>query len=98
LPKWAQEHMRLLESLASSAEKRLADYTNHEPTLVMVDPYSDSPLYLPDYETIRFDVGGSTRNIDVQMGNSSKLILRGSYRSIMVHPVASNVVEVYLAD
>ena len=56
LPKWAQEHIRSMEYRIDYLVKALQDYCGDSGGSVVVNPYSDNSLRLPDDTSVSFEL------------------------------------------
>lgn len=96
LPKWAQDHVRVLRMRLQEAHERLAD--GPEDSNVIADPYSTPPLFLARDTAIRFvlEPTGTRQagHITVSL-RDGRLNLMGTV-SIDVRPHSGNVVSVGL--
>lgn len=55
LPKWACDHIALLELRLGEARRQFEEVVNvSTPTSVQVNPHAEQPYYLPDGTTVRF--------------------------------------------
>jgi hypothetical protein len=106
LPKWARDHINLLTMRLAEANDVLARQRGGQRSRVLVEPngYNSAPeYYARDTATVRFMLGDDwTDHIDLHMikDNNGKrgVLVRGGNTRLMVHPVSSNHVDIYLLD
>lgn len=111
LPKWARDHINLLTMRLAGANDVIDRQRGDKKTRVQVDPHSGlinntergPRLYLHDTDTVRFMLGDDwTDHIDLHMikdyNGKRGVLVRGGNTRLMVHPVSSNHVDIYLLD
>ena len=108
LPAWARDHIESLERKVHEADTFITDTTTlavrDENKGIVVNPYRDRALVLPDDATLRFWLEPAVFAIDVHMRshlygpNRPALAISGNglrkSSSIIIWPSASNVVHV----
>jgi len=99
LPKWAQDHIGVLNTRLNEARAELNRLGEGQPTKVIVDPYAEmrmagaKPLYLTENSLVRFIVGeGREQYIDVSLDKQGAGVSVRGGTTVTVTPRASNSV------
>ena len=93
LPKWAQQHIRVLQMSLREARERLAE--GPADSNVIADPYGEPPVPLAKDTAIRFilsPTNARSDHITVRHDGDGLQIMGGD--RIGVHPRSSNVVNI----
>lgn len=96
LPKWAQEHIRVLQMRLDERTDELNALGEQQPTRILIERWGAdlTPTYLPDKTIVRFVVGeGWEQRVDVRINNEGELELLGGTQLVLA-PSSSNVVRV----
>lgn len=99
LPRWAQDELAKERAKARYAERQLAEHKATVPQSRLWHGDYDNPIYLPDCNTVHWQLYGGDRlfdQIQVRMDGGALEVTGG--HAIAIEPNSSNFVHIRLRD